>query len=126
MDPNTFKVSILRDPFENFMSSWKYYNGLTRSLRVKVNEDIEPKLDLDKKPDFYKEMEQFLTKPWDYLSGFAYSSSNYFFVVNPQFVFFGYPSYLLQNSWKTLHDLVDNWIKEIEGDFDHILILEGN
>ena len=125
MHPSTFKVSILRDPLDNFMSSWKYYNGLTKEMRVKINDDIHPKLDMDKNPDWYKEIEQFLTKPWEYLSSFAYSHSAYLFVVNPQFIFFGYPSYLLQNTENRLINLVDNWIQTIEADFDHILILEG-
>ena len=108
------------------MSSWKYYNGLTKEMRVKINADIKPTLDMDKNPDWYKEIEQFLKKPWEYLSSFAYSHSAYLFVVNPQFIFFGYPSYLLQNSENRLINLVDNWIQQIEGDFDHIIILEGN
>ena len=124
MHPSTFKVTILRDPLDNFLSSWKYYNGLTKEMRVRINEDISPKPDI-KHPDFYKEIEQFLTKPWEYLSHFPYSHSAFLFVVNPQFVFFGYPSYILQNIEQRLTNLVDNWIQEIEADFDHILILEG-
>ena len=46
--------------------------------------------------------------------------------MNPQFLFFGYPTYLLQTQENTLYQLVNAWIHEIENDFDHILILEGN
>ena len=125
MHPNTFKVSILRDPLANFISSWKYYNDLTKVMRNKINEDILPKID-GKQPDWYKEIEQFVTKPFEYLSPFAYSHSAYLFTFNPQLIFFGYPSYLLQNTEKQLRNLVDNWITSIDNDFDHILILEGN
>ena len=45
--------------------------------------------------------------------------------MNPQLIFFGYPSYLLQNTVNRLQNLVDNWIHNIEEDFDHIIILEG-
>ena len=41
MKKDVFKVSILRDPLSNFMSSWKYYNGLTKEMRVKIREDMK-------------------------------------------------------------------------------------
>ena len=95
-------------------------------MRVLINQDIEPKRDMEKDPDWYAEIEQFLKQPWDYLKTFAYSHSAYLFVVNPQFIFFGYPSYLLRNTQNRLIELVNSWIGQIENDFDHILILEGN
>lgn len=124
MQLNTFKISILRDPLANFMSSWKYYNGLTKELRDKVNDDIVPKLDKEK-PDFYKEMDQFLTKPWEYLESFSFGHSAYLFGVNPQMVFFGFPSHLLRTTENFGSNLVDNWLLQIDADFDHIIILEG-
>ena len=44
--------------------------------------------------------------------------------MNPQFVFFGYPSYLLQHQEGRAKSLIDEWIKEIDKEFDIILILE--
>ena len=51
-------------------------------------------------------------------------NSAYLFLVNPQFVFFGYPSYLLEQQEGRVRALVDEWIKEIDKEFDLILILE--
>ena len=45
-------------------------------------------------------------------------------LINPQFIFFGYPSFLLWGSEYRLKSLVDTWIDEILHDFDYILILE--
>jgi len=127
MKKDVFKVSILRDPLSNFMSSWKYYNGLTKEMRVKIREDMKPEdrgKDDNKNANFYGEMDQFLTKPWDYLESFHFAHSAYLFVVNPQFLFFGYPSYLLSMPYQRGYQLVDAWIHEIEQDFDHMIILE--
>lgn len=41
MKKDVFKVSILRDPLANFMSSWKYYNGLTKEMRIKIRADMK-------------------------------------------------------------------------------------
>lgn len=123
MHEDTFKITILRDPMTNFMSSWKYYNGLTVDLREKVNRDTGID-DWEKNPDFYKEMDQFLTKPWGYLESFPFEHSAYFFTANPQFLFFGKPSYLLKSDERRLEKLVDSWLFEIAEDFDHVLILE--
>ena len=89
-----------------------------------MNEDTGVE-DWESGPDLYKEMDTFLTKPLEYLKGFRYDHSAYFFTMNPQFLFFGYPSYLLQSQENSLLQLVNAWIQEIENDFDHILILEG-
>ena len=48
----------------------------------------------DGHPDFIAEIEKFLTDPWGYLKPFPYSHSAYLFILNPQFLFFGKPSYL--------------------------------
>ena len=48
MQPDTFKVSILRDPVENFISSWRYYNGLIKDLRSKVMNDVPGENGLNK------------------------------------------------------------------------------
>lgn len=80
--------------------------------------------DDNKNANFYGEMDQFLTKPWEYLESFHFAHSAYLFVVNPQFLFFGYPSYLLSMPYQRGYQLVDAWIHEIEQDFDHMIILE--
>lgn len=59
------------------------------------------------------------------MKDYNWSHSAYFFLVNPQFLFFGKPSYLLQESEMRGHALVDSWIAEIEEEFDLILILEN-
>ena len=70
-------------------------------------------------------MEEFLEKPTEYLKNYHFNHGANFFLYNPQFVFFGYPSYLLKySSEPNLRALVDNWIYQIDQDFDHILILE--
>ena len=69
-------------------------------------------------------MDQFLEKPWEYLEPFNYAHGAYMFVVNPQFLFFGYPSYLLSMPKHRGVELVDAWIGEIDHDFDHMIILE--
>ncbi|CBY39255.1 unnamed protein product [Oikopleura dioica] len=126
MQPDTFKVSILRDPVENFISSWRYYNGLIKDFREMIMKDIpvekRPKEGED--PDYFLEIEQFLTKPVDYLSDYAYSHAAHLMVMNPQLVFFGVPSYLLKMNYQFGHQLVDSWLHGIASDFDHILILE--
>ena len=124
MKPNTFKISILRDPVYNFMSSWKYYDQLTEEMRVKITADMHPPINVHNR-DHIAEMNTFLKKPWEYLKEFPYSHSAFLFAVNPQFVFFGKPSFLLSNAEHRLTGLVNNWIYEIESDFDHIIILEG-
>ena len=93
-------------------------------MRKEINDDIESLMDWEDSPDFFSEMEQFLEKPWEYLKNVSYSDGTYFFTVNPQFVFFGYPTYLLQNTEQSLSHLVDNWIYDIDQDFDHVIILE--
>ena len=75
-------------------------------------------------PDWIGEIKDFLSDPWSYLNSFSYQHSVFFFLVNPQFVFFGQPSYLLSPSSRRAGDLVNTWIMEIERDFDLILILE--
>ncbi len=76
------------------------------------------------KPNFIAEIKEFLQSPWDYLRDVSYDNSAYFFLVNPQFLFFGKPSYLLGDEQKRAKALVNQWIQEIENDFEFILILE--
>ena len=76
------------------------------------------------KPNFIAEIKEFLEAPWDYLRDVPYENSAYFFLVNPQFLFFGKPSYLLGDEQKRAKALVNAWIQEIENDFEFILILE--
>ena len=126
MKKDVFKVSILRDPLTNFISGWKYYNGLIEKMRKTIRNDFFPRdngID-DPRADFIGEMNQFLKMPWEYLKNFPYAHSAYYFAVNPQFLFFGYPSYLLNMSYQKAADLVDHWLEEISEEFDHILILE--
>jgi hypothetical protein len=68
------------------------------------------------KPDIEAEISEFLKNPLHHLSDFYYDSSEYMFTFNPQFIFFGYPSYLASNEEK-LSALVDFWISEIDKDF---------
>ena len=39
-------------------------------------------------------------------------------------IFFGKPSYLLHEGPEKLEELVDQWIDEIDKDFNHVIILE--
>ena len=39
-------------------------------------------------------------------------------------IFFGKPSYLLHEGSEKLEELVDQWIDEIDKDFNHVIILE--
>lgn len=89
MHPETRKVTILRDPMANFMSSWKYYHGLTKEMRELLK--VPPLNGDEKTPDFMKEMDLFLRTPWRYLEPWPYSHSAYLFTVNPQLIFFGQP-----------------------------------
>ena len=70
-------------------------------------------------------MEEFLTSPIHYFEGFNYDRAEYLLLRNPQFVFFGYPTYLL-NDEKKLDKLAQFWLDEIDNDFDIVLLLEGN
>lgn len=81
-----------RDPVANFMSSWKYYHGLTKEMRLLL--EIPPIDGNEKTPDFIPEMEKFLKDPWTYLNPWPYSHSAYLFTVNPQLIFFGHPRYV--------------------------------
>jgi hypothetical protein len=107
------------------MSSWKYYNGLTKEMRQLIVADMKNYDDWEKNPNWIREIEQFLVKPFEYLKPWPYSHSAWLFTVNPQLIFFGVPSYLLTNSEQKLANLVDNWISNIAEDFDHVIILEG-
>ena len=69
-------------------------------------------------------MDQFLKNPSEYLESFHFANAAYMFVKNPQFLFFGYPSYLLSGPKQQGYELVDAWIDEIDHDFDHMIILE--
>ena len=47
------------------------------------------------------------------------------FLFNPQFIFFGYPTYLMRSiTRRRLELLVRLWIRKIDRDFDHVLITE--
>ena len=45
----------------------RYYNGLIAEMRELINKDLQPEVNSTTDPDFYKEIDQFLTKPWEYL-----------------------------------------------------------
>ena len=80
------------------MSSWKYYHGLTKEMRLLL--EIPPIDGNEKTPDFIPEMEKFLKDPWTYLNPWPYSHSAYLFTVNPQLIFFGHPRYVYRVSAK--------------------------
>ena len=57
---------ILRDPYDNFVSSWKYYHGLIEPMRKTLksyNAD---------EPDWLAEISEFLQDPWTNLKPFPY------------------------------------------------------
>ena len=62
MKPDTKKISILRDPLTNFVSSWRYYNGLMKDMRQSLPMyRINHKVFIETKDaDFISEMEEFL------------------------------------------------------------------
>ena len=47
--------------------------------------------------NYTAEIAEFLESPMEYLDGFHYDSNEYMFTMNPQFLFFGYASYLLND-----------------------------
>lgn len=89
-----------RDPVANFMSSWKYYHGLTKEMRLLL--EIPPIDGNEKTPDFIPEMEKFLKDPWTYLNPWPYSHSAYLFTVNPQLIFFGHPRFVIIRRFKII------------------------
>ena len=115
MHEDTFKLTILRDPVENFKSSWIYYSHITHELREL--------LQVEDKGNYTQEIDVFLKNPYKYLDEFNYDHSAWKFIHNPQFIFFGKPTYLLRNQ-RQQEKLVDRWIAEIDSDFDHVIILE--
>ena len=120
------KITILRDPATNFISSWRYYRNFNIKLRQKLPLYKSKNFNsADKDPDIYTEIEQFLNDPEDYLGEFNYEEGPYMFLFQPQFVFFGYPTYLIRSIRRSrIEALVKTWIWEIANDFDHILITE--
>lgn len=89
MKPNTKKISILRHPEANFISSYRYYAHMMMRMRSKLRSYNETH------PRFDEEISEFLESPRHHLSQFHYDSNEYMFTMNPQFLFFGYPSYLM-------------------------------
>ena len=57
-------MTILRDPAENFFSSWKYYNKLIREMRVLINRDLNGTLNLDLNQQWVTEIERFFKTPY--------------------------------------------------------------
>lgn len=126
MQPDTKKISILRNPLDNFVSSWRYYNGLMKDMRRMLPMYAEDHKEFieTKDADFISEMEQFLLDPHKYLKPLHFAHGAYMFTYHPQLLFFGYPTYLLSPGKFKLDKLVAAWLSEIVNDFDHILILE--
>ena len=90
----------------------------------KMNEtkQFDPK---EKNPDVYSEIEEFLQKPEHYLENVDFHHGPQLFLYHPQFIFFGYPTYLIKFTEKRKVELlVKTWLAEIDRDFDHILIME--
>ena len=44
MKPDTKKITILRNPLDNFISSWRYYNGLMKDMRRMLPKAIVEKM----------------------------------------------------------------------------------
>ena len=79
----------------------------------------------EKNPDVYSEIEEFLQKPEHYLENVDFHHGPQLFLYHPQFIFFGYPTYLIKFTEKRKVELlVKTWLAEIDRDFDHILIME--
>ena len=79
----------------------------------------------EKDPDVYSEIEEFLQKPEHYLENVDFHHGPQLFLYHPQFIFFGYPTYLIKFTEKRKVELlVRTWLDEIDRDFDHILIME--
>ena len=72
---DTKKISILRNPLDNFISSWRYYNALMKDMRrslPRYKEEGEEFIET-KDADFISEMEEFLLEPHTYLKPFGLS-----------------------------------------------------
>ena len=94
MKPNYKKISILRSPDENFISSWRFYSDIFPDMRKMLPMYSFKQKELpadDDDTDYMKEIEEFLQNPLHYLRSFKYDSPAYFFTFQPQFLFFGYP-----------------------------------
>lgn len=94
MQPDTKKISILRNPLDNFVSSWRYYNGLMKDMRRMLPMYAEDHKEFieTKDADFISEMEQFLLDPHKYLKPLHFDHGAYMFTYHPQLLFFGYPT----------------------------------
>ena len=71
------------------MSSWTYYNKLYLPTRRQLKSFNETN------PDFIGEIEEFLETPHELMD--AATSTTRILQRNPQFVFFGYPSFYLKD-----------------------------
>ena len=136
--PETFKFSILRNPIEQFLSSYLYYRNWTNSLTSKIlgkdgilhiNSELERFL---KVAIFYILRKIFQKKthnwkifqnPWKYLDQIPYEFTRDL-IVNPQMVYFGYPSGLIGEFSVDKNKIVDQWITDIDRQFGFIMIME--
>ena len=71
------------------MSSWTYYNKLYLQTRRQLKSFNETN------PDFIGEIEEFLETPHELMD--TATSTTRILQRNPQFVFFGYPSFYLKD-----------------------------
>lgn len=129
------RVTILRDPETQFVSSFKFYHDLFPKLAMKLNPNADynqkrrETRDLKYKPgqdDILFEMEKFLDNPWTYIRNFTPRDWSWMALVRPQLLFFGKSPANIASYDRTglsrPHAL--EWIKEIVGEFNNILILE--
>ena len=61
--------------------------------------------------------------PWKYLDQIPYEFTRDL-IVNPQMVYFGYPSGLIGEFSVSKNKIVDEWITEIDREFGFIMIME--
>ena len=109
------KITILREPTANFISSWRYYRAFNIKLRESLPLYRSKPVDQDHdKPDVLAEIEQFLEDPNYYLKNYNFQDGAFMFLFQPQFIFFGYPTYLIRSIRRgKVESLVRNWIKGV-------------
>ena len=79
-----------RNPKDQFISSWTYYNKLFTSLRQLLSSYNEHN------PDYIGEIEEFLESPHELMKNASMTIR--ILQQNPQLIFFGYPSFYLIDS----------------------------
>merc|ERR1712147_5521 len=130
-----FKITILREPETQFVSSFKFYHDLFPQLALKLNPDAEynqkrrETRDIRFKPsedDVIIEMERFLDNPWTHIRDYTPMDWSWMALIRPQLLFFGTsPKNIASYDRAGLNrDHALEWIEQIMADFDQIMILE--